>query len=348
MSPAAVHAAVAAPFDALNEAGVRWCLLRGESDLSRPEGDIDLLVHRNDLPVLRICVARAGGFAPLPSWGRGSHRFFIAFDVADGRWVKLDVVTRLSFGHHQELPTDAAAALLARTTRSGGLAVPAPADAFWALLLHLVLDRGSVRAEDADRLHGLAAAAAGAPSPLADVVAATGVAGGPEWFVAAARDRRWDELARTAAALRAGWPRSGPVRRAARTLASQVLRRVARWPLHVRARGPSLALVGGDAAVRGAIVEWLESSWPAPVRTIHATAGAVARPGLAVVDQLRGRLVLLEGAELARRRGADEVVELEPCRDVTALERAVAERVWQRWAERLMPETHAGGGTSWP
>jgi hypothetical protein len=345
MTPAAVHAAVAAPLDALDEAGVRWCQLRGESDLSRPEGDIDLLVHRNDLPVLHTCVARAGGFAPLPSWGRGSHCFFIAFDVADGRWVKLDVVTRLSFGHHQELPTDAAAALLARTTRAGGLAVPSPADAFWALLLHLVLDRGSVRAEDADRLHDLAVAAAGAASPLADVVAATGVAGGPDWFVAAARDRRWDELARTATGLRAGWPRSGPVRRSVRTFASRVLRRAARWPLHLRARGPSLALVGGDAAMRDTIVEWLEHSWPVPVRTVHATGGAVARPGLAVVDQLRGRLVLLEGAQLARRPAADEVVELEHGLDVTALERAVAARAWQRWARRLTPEAHAGGGT---
>jgi hypothetical protein len=341
----AVDTAVAAPLNALDEAGVRWCALRGESDLSRPARDIELLVHGNDLPVLRICVARAGGFAPIPSWGHGSHRFFIGFDVADGRWVKLDVVTRMSFGHHQELPTDAAAALLARATRSDGLAVPAPADAFWALLLHLVLDRGSARTEDADRLHDLAAAAAGAASPLADLVAATRVAGGPEWFVAAARDRRWDELCRSAAGLRAGWPRSGPARRGARTLASRVLRRVARWPLHLRARGPSLALVGGDAAVRGTIVEWLESSWPAPVRTVHTTGGAVGRPALAVVDQLRGRLVVLEGAQLTGRPVADEIVQLEPGRDVTALERAVvAELVWQRWARRLMPKTPAGGG----
>jgi hypothetical protein len=346
MSLAAVHAAVAAPLDALDEAGVRWCVLRGESDLSRPRGDIDLLVHRNDLPVLRICAARAGGFAPLPSWGRGSHRFFIGFDVADGRWVKLDVVTRMSFGRYQELPTDTAASLLARATRSDGLAVPAPADAFWALLLHLVLDRDSVRTQDADRLSDLAVAAAGAASPLADLVAATGVAGGAEWFVAAARDRRWDELFASAAGLRAGWPRSGPVRRAARALESRVLRRVARWPLHLRARGPSLALIGGDAAVRSSIVAWLERSWPAPVRTVHASNGAVGRPALAVLDQLRGRPVILEGAQLAGRAAADEVMQLEPGRDVTALERAVADLAWQRWARRLMPQTPAGGGTS--
>jgi hypothetical protein len=346
MSLAAVHAAVAAPLDALDEAGVRWCILRGEPDLSRPASDIDLLVHRHDLPVLRICMARAGGFAPLPSWGRGSHRFFIGFDVADGRWVKFDVVTQMSFGHHQELPTDTADALLARATRSDGLAVPAPVDSFWALLLHLVLDRGSVRTQDADRLHDLAAAAAGAASPLADVVAATGVAGGPEWFVAAARDGRWDELLRSAAGLRAGWPGSGPVRRAARTLASRVLRRVTRWPLHLRARGPSLALVGGDATARSAIVEWLESSWPAPVRTVHGTGGAVGRPALAVVDQLRGRLVVVEGVQLAARPAVDEVVRLEPGRDVTALERAVAELAWRRWARRLMRKIPAGGEMS--
>jgi hypothetical protein len=183
------------------------------------------------------------------------------------------------------------------------------------------------------------------PVPLADLVAATRVAGGPEWFVEAARDGRWDELVRSAAALRAGWPRSGPARRAGRTFTSRALRRVAHWPVHLRGRGPSLALVGGDAAVRGAIVEWLESSWPTPVRAVHANGGAVGRPALAVVDQLRGRLVVLEGAQLARRPTADDVVQLEPGRDVTALERAAAELAWQRWARRLLPETPAGGGT---
>jgi hypothetical protein len=346
MSFTAVHAAVAAPLHALDEAGVRWCVLRGEPGPSRPAGDLDLLVHRNDLPVLRICVARAGGFAPLPAWGGGGHRVFVGFDVACGRWVKLDVVTRMSFGRHDELPTRAADALLSRATRSDGLAVPAPADSFWALLLHLVLGRGSVRTEDADRLHDLAAAADGAASPLADVVAATGIAGGPEWFVAAARDGRWDEILGSAAGLRAGWPRSGPVRRAGRKLASRVLRRVARWPLHLRARGPSLALVGGDATARTAIVEWLERSWPAPVRTVHATGGAVGRPALAVVDQLRGRLVVLEGGQLAARPAVDEVVRLEPGRDVTALERAVAELAWQRWARRLMRKIPAQGEMS--
>ncbi|MCW3049052.1 MAG: nucleotidyltransferase family protein [Solirubrobacterales bacterium] len=346
MNLAAVHAAVAAPLDALDEAGVRWCVIHGEPALSRAAGDIHLLVHRNDLPVLRICVARAGGFAPLPAWGRGSHRFFIGFDVGDGLWVKLDVATKLSFGPHQELPTPAANALLARTTRSDGVAVPAPADSFWALLLHRVLDRGSVRAQDADRLADLAAAAEGAASPLADVVAATGVAGGPEWFVAAARDRRWGEMLRSAVRLRAGWPGTGPVRRAARMLTSRVLRRAGGWPLHALTRGPSLALVGGDATVRSAIVEWLESSWPAPVRTVHVTRGAVGRPALALVDQLRGRLVVIEGAELAARPAVDEVVQLDPGRDVTALERAVTEVVWRPWARRLMRKIPAEGEMS--
>jgi hypothetical protein len=44
-----IHPAIAAAFAAVDGAGVRWCLLRGESKLATLEGDVDLLVDERDV-----------------------------------------------------------------------------------------------------------------------------------------------------------------------------------------------------------------------------------------------------------------------------------------------------------
>jgi len=134
-----IDPAVSGALEALERSNVHWCLLRGESDLASPEGDIDLLVARGDMPRLRDALAPLG-YLPLRAWGRGSHRFFVAYDEASARRVKLDVVTQLAYGRYQQLPTAAAAGCLARRRHVGGLALLSPGDAFWALILHCMLD----------------------------------------------------------------------------------------------------------------------------------------------------------------------------------------------------------------
>jgi hypothetical protein len=96
------------------------------------------------------------GFTPLRAWGRGPHRFFVAYDEASGRRIKLDVVTELAYGRYQELRTDAAAGCLARRRYVGNLALLSPRDAFWALVLHCMLDRGAFSAPHRERLLELA------------------------------------------------------------------------------------------------------------------------------------------------------------------------------------------------
>ena len=135
----AIQPAVSRALEALERSNVRWCLLRGESDLASPEGDIDLLVARGDMPRLRDALAPLG-YLPLRAWGRGPHRFFVAYDEAGARRVKPDVVTQLAYGRYQELPTAAAAGCLARRRYVGRLALLSPGDAFWALLFHCMLD----------------------------------------------------------------------------------------------------------------------------------------------------------------------------------------------------------------
>ena len=151
----AIHPVVGRALEALERSNVHWCLLRGEADLSSPDGDVDLLVARGDLQRLRDALAPLG-YVPLRAWGRGSHRFFVAYDEASARRVKLDVVTQLAYGRYQELRTAAAAGCLARRRHIGGLAVLSPGDAFWALLLHCMLDREAFPGAHRGRLLELA------------------------------------------------------------------------------------------------------------------------------------------------------------------------------------------------
>jgi len=153
-----IHPAVRLALEALERSNVQWCVLRGESDLASLDGDVDLLVARGDMPRLRDALA-ALGYVPVRAWGRGSHRFFVAHDEARASRVKLDVVTQLAYGRYQELRTAAAGGCLARRRYVGALALLSPDDAFWALLLHCMLDREAFSAAHRGRLLDLAGAA---------------------------------------------------------------------------------------------------------------------------------------------------------------------------------------------
>jgi hypothetical protein len=145
-----IHPAVSRALEAFERARIHWCLLRGESELASPE-DVDLLVARGDMPLLRAELASLG-YVPLRAWGRGPHRFFVTDDKASGRRIKLDVVTELAYGRYQEVRTDAAAGCLARRRHVGKLALLSPRDTFWALLLHCMLDREAFSAPHRERL----------------------------------------------------------------------------------------------------------------------------------------------------------------------------------------------------
>jgi hypothetical protein len=221
-----VHPAIAAAVGAMDDAGVRWCLLRGAADLGSLEGDVDVLVDGHDLGRLRRALA---DFARLPAWGRRPHRFFTVNVVDEDRWLKLDVVTELCFGPYQELRTRTAAQLLARRRRDGVLQRLAPDDAFWALLLHTLLDGGDLEPARASEIVDLAGVAGGADGPLAAVVEA---ACPPGWsarrLAQAAAEGRFEELRELAPALRAGWPGAGRAASAARARLAVALRRIDR------------------------------------------------------------------------------------------------------------------------
>jgi hypothetical protein len=226
----AMHDAIAQALGVLDGAGIRWCLLRGAQELDLVDGDVDLLVSRSELGRLRHRLVASGGLSPLSSWGRRPHSFYVG-PVAgeDDAVLKLDVVDELAFGPYGELPTGAADQVLAGRRRHGDLWLPAPADAFWSLLLHALMDKGRVREERALELVALAPAARDERSALRDVVDAACPGGwGSARVLDAVEHRAWDELLALAPLLRDRWPGTTRARRAGRVAARRLLRKASR------------------------------------------------------------------------------------------------------------------------
>jgi thymidylate kinase len=138
---------------ALDEQQAVWCLLR-EDDLDSTGGDIDVLVARADLDRIVRALARLG-FSRLPVWGHGSHTFLVGYHRDSDSWIWLDVVTDVRFGPYQSIRVPVEAELLLRRERRNGMPVLAPADAFWMLLLHSLLDKDSIPIRHQARLRQL-------------------------------------------------------------------------------------------------------------------------------------------------------------------------------------------------
>jgi thymidylate kinase len=266
-----VHPALLRAFAALDEAGVAWCLLRGEARLADPTGDVDLLVAQADLPRLDAVLAPAG-FLHVPVGGAGAHRGYVGRDAATDRFFELDVESSVEFGPSGHLAvnwlrpalrTDAADALLAGRRKVGSLVVPCADDAFWALLLHCVVDKGAVADRHAARLAELAPEAR-PDGVLGPIVTAHCP---PGWDAArvlgAARAGDWPALVELGAVL-PGLPtaagRSAALGRGLRRLAAAVGR---------SRRGLTVAVLGPDGAGKSTLTHALAESFALPTRVVY-------------------------------------------------------------------------------
>jgi hypothetical protein len=254
-------------FAALDEGGGAWALLRAGADLATAD-EVDVLVSRSALEATDRALATAG-FVRLRSPGRGSHRFFAGYDAAADRWVKLDLVSELDFGRYQELATDLAEDWLGR--RDSGARPPRldPDDAFWAFLLHALLDRRRLRPGDGPRLHALAETAR-VDSPAA---AAIGTLLPPGWTAArvidAARATETAGLDRLRDELRRAWLRRVPLAVGGRWLGHRAARRFGPALAGLVSPGPSVALLAPDGAGKTTLADALETSFPIPVRRVY-------------------------------------------------------------------------------
>jgi hypothetical protein len=279
-----------AVFDALDHDGVEWCILRGQEDLG-VGGDVDLLVNRTDLPRLRRTVARLG-FAPIPAWGCGSHAFFLNYDSSSDAWLKLDVVTEMAFGTGYSLLSRAENACLERRRRQNGMAVLDDDDAFWALLLHRLLDKRAVAPRNAKRLQELADRA-NTDGPIARVLDRVCP---PPWssarLLSAVRRGEWGSLLAFGPLLETHWRRREAALVGQRRVANAAWRQAGRF-LRLRYRlGLGVAVLAPDGAGKSTLVTGLAETFFFPVRTLYM--GPYRRtirwlpPGLSLVSRIGG------------------------------------------------------------
>jgi thymidylate kinase len=274
-----VHPVLSRTFAALDDERVRWCLLRGHTELDAHEGDVDLLIHTDDRGLAERALARLA-FMPLAAWGRGTHRFFLTYDAADGAWLKLDTVSALAYGPHGTIDTRAAEGVLARRVLAGGLWLPMTTDRFWALLLHCMLDRGAIPERHAATLSELAPRATD-DGPLAAWFRRHAPPGWPpERAIDMARAGAWATLVHAGHDIvksehrRSGRQRSVHAARAA-------ARRMTKLRKLLLERGMSVALMGPDGAGKSTVATGLAEGFYFPIHSIYM--------GLFSKDRISGR-----------------------------------------------------------
>jgi hypothetical protein len=294
-----IHPSIARALGALERSGVPWALLRGETELASVDGDVDILAAPSDLQRIRQALSVLG-FGVLRSHGRGSHVFFVGYDEHEDAWIKLDVVTDLAFGPYQELllETDSSACL-ARSRRVGGLMLLDPGDAFWTLLLHGLLDRGSFSIAQRRRLLELAEQAGPEGSLARALERELPQGSGVERLVALARVGDWAELGRLGPALYTAWISRRPVKARIRMLRNGALRRAGRVP-PLRGPGPVISTDQLDPPLAVAVGE--RFYFPHRFVGLGESRASLGR-GLIVArwHAAWGRLVLVDMPDSVRR-----------------------------------------------
>ncbi|MCW2571923.1 MAG: hypothetical protein JWO88_1981 [Frankiales bacterium] len=303
-----LHPALARLFEALERTEVQWALLRVPSAPQAPTGDVDLLVRRGDLDRLRE-VLHQQGFVAVPGWQRPPSMLFVGYDDPSAHYLLLDVTDEVSFGPAGRFATPAADELLSGSRWVDGMRELERSDAFWALLLHCLLDKGAVPEHYRDRLQ------AGAKTADTDSVLGRTLMLQAASLRDAVASADWAAVERAAPSVAAGWSaRLSPVDRL-RARGRGVARRL-RAPLLLRRRfGLSVALLGPNGAGKSTLADGIERAWPFTVRRVYmglwksgGSAGSevpvlaqLLRPPTAWVRyltgvraQLRGHLVIYD------------------------------------------------------
>jgi thymidylate kinase len=299
---------LAAAFDRLNAEHVEWALLRGAE--LETEDDVDLLVAKADRRRLASVLADCG-FVHMPAAGHASHRFFLAYERQRDRWVKLDIVTELSYGPEFGLRSHAEAACLARR-RTGDVNVLDEADELWALLLHCLLDKRTFAEKHRRRLRELVPSAT-VDSPLAHAVDRVA---SPESssarLLALAREGAWDQLLAAGGELRATWWREQRFGARLRLLRNRAARGLSRVLDPIRRRGFAVVLLAPDGAGKTTLAQSLSATFVIPVSVVYMglyrrSGGPDRRyrvPGVFVLERLLlswGRAVVGFAARAAGR-----------------------------------------------
>ncbi|MDN4643029.1 hypothetical protein [Arthrobacter sp. PsM3] len=259
-----VHPTVAKAFSALDGTGLPWVLLRGEDDLAAPSGDVDILVAPGLLPGLDGLM-NGIGLCRVRAAGHGSHRFYFGYADSGELWLKLDIVTEISFGPFQQWRTPLAPGCLERRVRNGGLWMPAPSDHAWLQLLHLALDKGEIQPQRKETARA-AAAVAMPEDRIAQYLDQRGGAGAAAQLLELVRSGRFDDAPAMAARLRSGWTAGAPLRTQALALANRGLRQLSpRLP----GRGLMVGVMAPDGAGKTTLLHGLRAEFPIPTAYVY-------------------------------------------------------------------------------
>lgn len=243
----------------LDREGVRYCLLRGPDRLDPPPGDVDLLLHPADVEVFHAVAGRLG-FALLRRWCQGTQHHLLGLDA--GRRVAVHAVTEVGFaGPDFPWRLELAGGVLDRAVPGGPLepVTASPADEFWLLLHHCLLDKDRVAAHHRVRLVELAPAAS-----IDDPAAAHLPGEVRRRLVELAARGEWDAVLEMTPAVRAavrdGQHLAGQFRHWRRLAELQARR----WLERVARRGVSVALLAPDGAGKSTLSDTLPGALPLP------------------------------------------------------------------------------------
>ncbi len=283
-----IHERVEALFRSLDDRGIDWVLLRGEERMQRPTGDIDLLIDQRDLAATDDAVSRLG-FSRQGSALFVTRRAYIAYVADDDLWLRLDIVSRASFGELLEFDTPVANDLLRSKRRAGALYLLDHNDAFWHLLLHYMLDRGDIplpwREIVHERAHGAHVA-----GPLTDFVDSLPVEVTSDKILTATRAGDWSMLHALFVALRKAWLASQGSASHVRSRANRALSRVGLGQWTSFRPGLSVAVLGPDGAGKTTLANGLRDSIAIPTDYVYM--------GLWKDDRLQQLLSHIPGSNL--------------------------------------------------
>jgi thymidylate kinase len=266
-----MHTLLIHVFEQLARANISYCLLRGyeELDEAAEGGDVDLLVAQADGARMWALLDRLE-FVHLPSWGRMPHQFYIAYDESSDRWLKLDIVTEVTYGKPiPSVRTDLAATCLARRQPRGPTFTPAPEAELVTLLLHCVLDKGMIAANRSARLAQLRHEVA--DEAYLNRLLGTYWGPGMSWACLAQLIERaaWAELLAQRLKVLQHLARGQQLHAFARSVGGRVLRKLDRVAGALQPRSLSVALLAPDGGGKTTLANQLTKTFYLPSRYIY-------------------------------------------------------------------------------
>jgi colanic acid/amylovoran biosynthesis glycosyltransferase len=258
-------------FNRMEQEDIQYCLLRDIDRLTlfNTGGEIDLLVREEQLPRLVILLGGLS-FARLPSWGYSPHHFFMTCNPENGSWLKLDVVTEITFGKPIPiLKTHLETHCLSHRIKNGFVYIPSPEDEMITLLLHCVLDKGQISQERQNRLSVLC-------SQIRDEAYLSGLV--KTYFASAMNYHQlidritagdFPAFLKQKEALMTRYTRHHRLAVTLKPIVSKILRKLNKWTTSSRPPGLMVALLAPDGAGKSSLASGIQESFFPPVKTIY-------------------------------------------------------------------------------